>query len=278
MEFSAAAAYFDEDEIFDAYSDDLLFLGHTTPHDDHTSSGATSRRRTLVAAVDARAPARRVIRWHDSYWLVGNDNVDSFRGEAVRRSFGLKKSTGVMSLLTPGQAATGIAGVQFHAHKEYYRDMTDAMSSADFDTMWNVFCPFSEPVAKGMFLRQDNTLFRVRNVIPTVDEFLTAEADQFDADAIQQAVFTQGAALDFDTGAAPATTSVMVIQTDVPKYYTFRNEAESGNKPGDRTVFVAKSAVTPAVGDHLAMLGASWRVVTVVSEGDSWILRARMGS
>lgn len=278
MEFSDAAAYFNEDEIFDAYNDDLLFLGHTTPHDDHTSSGATSRRRTLVADVSARAPTRRVIRWHDSCWLVGNDNVDGFRGEAVRRNFGLKKSTGIMSLLTPGQAATGISGVQFHAHKEYYRDMTDAMSSADFDTMWNVFCPFSEPVVKGMFLRQDNTLFRVRNVIPTVDEFLTAESDQFDADAIQQAVFTQGGALDFDTGAAPVTTSAMVIQTDVPKYYTFRTEAEAGNKPGDRTVFVAKSAITPAVGDHLAMLGASWRVVTVATESDSWVFRARMGA
>lgn len=278
MEFSAAASYFNQDEVFDAYSDDLLFLGKTTAHDDHTSSGATSRRRTLTTDVDARAPARRVIRWYDSFWLVGNNNVDSFQGEAVRRTFGLKKSTGIMSLLTPGQAATGIAGVQFHAHREYYRDMTDAATSADYDTMWNVFCPFNEPVAKGMFLRQDNTLYRVRNARPSVDEFLIAEADQFDADAVQQAVFTQGAALDFDTGAAPAAVTAMVIQTDVPKYYVFRNEAESGNKPGDRTVFVAKSAVTPKVGDHLAMLGASWRVVTVASESDSWALRARMGA
>lgn len=276
MEFSSIASFFDQDEVFDAYTGQLLFLAHASAHDDHTSSGATSRRRTLTAAVAASAPARRAVRWYGTYWVVGNSNTDGFQGAEVRRNFGLKKSTGLVRALTPGQACLAAAGVALHAHKEYYRDMTDAATSADMDVMWNVFCPLGEPVLKGVFLEQGGALMRVRNVYQSVDEYLVAEADQFDADARQAAVFSGPAALEFDTAAAPSTTTVNVIQTDSQKFYVFANEAEAGSKPGDRTIFVAKSSLTPVVGQTLRMLGVDWRVVTVVSESDAWALRARV--
>lgn len=276
MEFSDAAAYFDQDEVFDAYTGESLFFAHTTPHDDHTSAGSTSRRRTLIAAVDTVAPARRAIRWYDTYWVVGDNNTDAFQGTETRRSFGLKKSSGLVNLITPGQACLAQAGaISFHAHLEYYRDMTDAMTSSEYDVMWNVFCPSGEPVTKGAFLTWGALLLRVRETYTTVDDFLVAEADQFDTDARQSAVFTQTSGLDFDTQSS-ASSTVAVIQTDVSKFYLFRAEAEAGMKPGDRTVFVAKSAITPAVGNTFTMLGVNWRVVIVAGEGDSWALRARL--
>ncbi len=276
MEFSNITSFFDQDEVFDGYTDAFLFLAHATAHDDHTSSGATSRRRTLTAAVDTVAPARRVVRWYDTFWLVGNNNTDGFQGDEVRRSYGLKKSTGLMAVLTPAQAALGDAGTPFHAHKEYYRDMTDALTSADMDLMWNIFCPLGEAVTKGKFLRQSGKLMRVRNVYQSVDEYLVAEADQLDDDALQVAVFSGPAALEFTTAAAPNTISASVIQTDSQKFYLFHNEAESGNKPGDRTVFAPKSSITPVVGQHVRMLDINWRIVTLASESDAWVLRLRM--
>lgn len=276
MEFSDAAEYFNDDQIFDAYTDALLFMAHTTPHDDHTSSGATSRRRTLIAGVSAFAPARRAIRWYTTYWLMGDSNTDGFLGSEVRRNFGLKKSTGLMQAVTPGAATLATAGVDFHAHKEYYRDMTDQLTSSDMDVMWNIFCPLGEAVLKGTFLIQGSTVFRVRNAYQAEDGFLVAESDQFDTGARQSAVFSGLAPLEFTAGAPPSTTTVNVIQTDVPKYYVFHNEAEASTKPGDRTVFVAKSAVTPVVGGHLQMLGVSWRIITIASEIDAYALRVRL--
>lgn len=276
MDIADAAAYFNRDEVFDAYTDVLLFMAHTSPHDDHTSSGATSRRRTMTAEVDTAAPGRRAIRWYGTYWIVGGDNTDSFLGSEVRRNFGLKKSTGLVHVVTPGQAASGQTGaVSFHTHKEYYRDMTDALTSADMDVMYNVFCPLGEPVYKGSFLLDGDLILRVRGTYESTDEFRVAEADQLDVDARQVAIFTGPAALEFTAGASPNTVTVDVIQTDVSKAYRFRNEAESGSKPGDRIVFVAKSALTPVVGGHLRMLDANWRIITLDTEADAWILRAR---
>ena len=276
MEFTDAASYFDQDEVFDAYTDEFLFLAHTKAHDDHTSSGATARRRTMTTEVQHLAPSRRVIRWYDTYWLMGNSNTDGFLGSEARRSHGLKKSTGVVQLATPGQACLGQSGTEFHAHKEFYRDMTDAATSSDIDVLWNVFCPSSEAVVKGSFIVHGTDLLRVRNTYLTIDEYLVAEADQFDADARQSAVFTGPAALEFTAATTPATITANVVQTNSAKFYEFRLEAEADKKPGDLTVFVAKSSLTPVVGGHLRLLGTNWRITMMVPEADSWALRVRV--
>jgi hypothetical protein len=275
MDLAEASSFFDDDPVRDAYSGALLFYGHTSAHDDHTSSGATARRRTLAAAPEAAAPARGVVDLYGEVWLVSNSNLDSFDGVPIRRSFGLKKSTGLMTALTPAQACLGQAGTDFHAHKEYFRDNQDARTGSDWDVMWNIFCPPSEPVAKGTFLRQGGTLFRVRNAYTTVEELVIAEADQFDADALQSAVFTS-AVLDLVTDRrGTTTTSAQVVQTDLQKYYAFRTQAEGNAQAGDRAVFVAKSALMPAVGIEFTLQGAKWRTLAVVSEQDAWMLHAR---
>lgn len=275
MDFSDVAAYFDEDQAYDAYTLDPLFLCHTTPHDDHTSSGATARRRTLTAAPGTEPPARRAIRLYGEFWLVGNNNPDSFQGQLVRRSFGLKKSSGLMEALTPGQAALGSAGTSFHAHKEYFRDNQNARTEAEWDVMWNIFVPPDEPVAKGSFLRQGDTLFRVRAAYTSIEELLIAEADEFDADAEQSVTFTSST-LNVATDTMVATSiATTAVQTDVTKFYRFRTQAEADHKPGDRTVFVAKSAITPKVGSNMTMLGTTWRVMMLESENDAWALQVR---
>ena len=276
MDFADVASFFDEDPVYDAYTGQLLFYCHTTPHDDQTSSGATARRRTMTTPDNTYAPPRGVVTLYGSAWLVSDSNPDAFQGVNVRRSYSLKKSTGAMALLTPGQAAAGAAGVSFHAQKEYFRDQADARTQSEWDTMWNVFCALAEPVTKGAFMRQDGVLLRIRNTYTSIDRFRISEADQFDDDAVQSVVFTSAGVPNLRTGMLDSTSlPASVIQTDVQKFYEFRTEGESAQKPGDRTIFVSKATLTPKVGAVISMLGEKWRVLAVVSELDSWALHAR---
>lgn len=276
MDLASASGFFSKDPVYDAYTGALLFYCHTTPHDDHTSSGATARRRTMTTAPGTTSPARGVVSIHGEVWLVSNSNIDSFGGAPVRRSYGLKKTTGLMQLLTPAEACLGSAGTSFYAHREYYRDMQDARTSADWDVMWNIFCPLGEGVAKGAFLRQGSTLYRVRNAYDTVEALVVAEADQLDTDAAQLLTFISTkrdlVTEQPTTVAAPAAG----IQTDPQKCYAFRTQAEGTLQPGDRAVYIAKSAYTPKMGNEFTMQGAKWRVVQVVSEADAWLLLARL--
>lgn len=277
MEFADAARHFDQDPAYDGYTGDLLFYCHTTPHDDHTSSGATARRRTMTATDVTAPPARRVVRIYGEHWLVADSNPDSVMGVNVRRSFGLKKATGLMTLLTPGEACAGAPGLPLYAHREYYRDMQDARTQSEWDVMWNVFVAPNEPVGKGSFLREGSTIFRVRSVYPSIDDLRIAEADEFDPDALQSVTFTTTGNLDLVTDQLETSSvTVQVIQSDSMKFYRYRVEAEADNKPGDRVVFVAAASIAPQPGATLAMLGANWRVLTSVIEGDARVLRVRL--
>lgn len=276
MDFIDVAQFFDDDPVYDGYTDALLFYCHTTPHDDQTSSGATSRRRTMTTIDGTTAPARGVVKVFAERWLVSGSNPDGFQGDNIRRSYSLKKSTGLMARLTPAEACLASAGTSFYAHKEYFRDNANARTESEWDVMWNIFIAPAEPVVKGTFLRQDSVLYRARTVYPTVDGYQIAEADQFDADAAQSVTFTTAGVLNLVTDTMTATSqAVSAIQTDVQKFYEFRTQAESTQQPGDRTVFVPKASITPKVGSQFTMLTESWRVLAVVSELDTWAVHAR---
>jgi hypothetical protein len=276
MDLIDASSYFDQDIVRDGYTNQMLFWGHTLPHDDHTSSGATVRRRTLVTEPGTQAPLRRVIQVNDEYWLVGNNNPDSFQGEIVRRNYGLKKSSGLASLLSPAEACLAAPGLKLHIQREYFRDVTDTQTSSEWDVMWNVFIPFNEPAAKGMFLRLGTSIMRIRNLYQSVDEFQVAEADELDVDAFQSLEFIKKSKPNLVTG-KQETESIRVtgIQIDFPKSYSFRLESEAKGEPGDRAVIVAKQSITPGVGGVFTMQGANWRVLSTVSSGDSWMLHVR---
>lgn len=276
MDLLAASSYFDEDEVLDGYTGQFLFLAHSNPHDDSTSSGSTVRRKTLVTEPHCEAPARRVISFNDEFWIVGNNNPDSFGGQLVRRNFGLKKSSGLGQLLTPAQAALGQPGYQMHLQRDYYRDTVDTQASSEWDTMWNVYCPFTEPVTKGMFLKLGTSLMRIRNLYPSVDEYLVAEADELDADVRQPVEFIKKGKVNLVAGKREDDSVLThVLQFEIPKSYSFRLEAEAETKPGDRAVVVPRSALTPTLGAVFNMLQVSWKVMSVVPGTDYWLLHAR---
>lgn len=276
MKFSNVARFFDKEAVYDAYTGVLLFKGQMLSPAEHVS-GDTFRRHTLSTAAGVVAPTRQAVNVMGDVWLIAKNNPDGFNGEIVRRNFTLKKSTGLLQLLTPAQACLGSAGTSMHAYKEYYKNTQNIPTEADLDTFWNIYCPSNEAVVKGSFFKEGSTVFRVRNAYPLPEGFTMAETDQFDGDAIQSVTFTVNGPLVKVTDTFPTVSvTTTAIQTDVYKFYRFSTESEDKQKPGDRTVFVAKSAVTPKILSQFTMLGKTWRVVAVVSEQDAWALHVKL--
>lgn len=277
MKLANASRHFNNDFVYDGYTNSFLFQAHTSAHDDHTSSGATARRRTMRTVPGTTPPARRVVKLGLDYWLVGNSNDDTFNSQTIRRSYGLKKSTGLMSALSPAAACLGNTGTPFHAQIEYYRDLSNPLTESELDTMFNIYCPFQEPITKGTFLRQNNLLYRVRNIYDTVDEYQIAETDGLDADALQTAHFTSNGEVSLVDDLRPMVSiTTGVIQTDDLKFYRFRDAAEADRKPGDLAVFVPASALAVQVGAEFDMLGQTWQVRSVQPELDAWALHVRL--
>lgn len=276
MRLRDAARYFDRDNVYDAYTNAFLFKSQMLSPAEHVS-GDTFKRHTLTTKDGISAPARNAIRISDYVWIVGNNNVDTFNNQVIRRNFTLKKSTGLIKLCTPAQACIGVGGVEMHAYREFYKEVTNTPTEADYTSYWDVYFPQNENIQQGSFFLENGRVFRVRLVYTTAEGFIVGESDQYDTDALQTAVFITTGKADLITDKpSSASISAPVVQTDIYKFYRFATEAEDKQKPGDRSVFVPKSSVTPAIGGKLTMLSKTWQIVAINSEQDAWVLHVRL--
>jgi len=278
MEFEDAAAFFNTTPVYDGYTNVLLFYARTSSHDDHSSSGATSRRRTLTTEPGNAAPLRSVVSTLGDRWLVGSSNIDNFDGAPIRISFDLKKVTALATLVTPGQAASNAAGVDLYIRHEWYRDQSDTMTSAAYYTMWNVFYAGTEPLVTGALLRlADGSLMRVRNQYLAQERLHIAECDQLDSDARQLAHFNTTGRLDIANDKLETDVrDAYILSLDVSKFFKYSDKADANYEPGDRLFLVAQTAVPdPKVGMQLTVGSARWQVMQVTPESDAWALRVR---
>jgi hypothetical protein len=277
MEFADVVSYFNNDPVYDAYTGAFVCYGHSKAHNDQSSAGATIRRRTLTTEVDATLPARGAIMLLGDPWIVGYSNVDSFQGEAIRRVWGLKRGVDAMYRLTPAEACAGSPGLLVYTQKELYRDMQNVKSFSDWDPLWSINIPPADGAGlHGMFFRQGATLLRVRGQYMEVDGLMVLEADEFEADALQQATFTTTATLNLVTDKLESSSITLpVVQGDSMKFYRYRTQIEADSQPGDRVVFVAAASAAPQPGSQLTMLGQTWRVLTSIVELDARVLRVR---
>ncbi len=278
MRLKDAAKHFDKERIYDAYSGAFLFKCQSAGFDDSSSTGATARRRTLSVAPGTTIPTRRAVKLFDEFLIVSAKTSDGFLGTEVRESYGMKKSTGLLQAVTPGQACLSTSSTPFHAYKSYFKDLINVQTSSQYDLFWNIYCWTGENVSRGTFLRDaTNRLFRVRNAYTDVEEFRVCETDELDADALQTATFVTNGVLNPVTDSYPSVTTVTgVIQVDFPKFYLFRTQNEAEVKPGDLTVFIAASVLTPKVGGVFTMAGKNYTIKAVVPELDSWAMHVRL--
>lgn len=277
MEFSDVTSFFNNDPVYDAYTGTFLFYGHSKAQNDRLSAGATTRRRSLTTEPAAVMPPRGVVSMLGDSWLAGTSNVDGFQGDAVRRIWSLKKSTGLMEIVSPAQACTGAAGYTLHVQKEMSNNEGNTGSFSDWDSLWDLYLAAGETAARGQFMREGATLYRIRNAYSDIEGFLILEADQFEADARQQATFTTTGTPDLVTDRqSPISITLPVVQTDSMKFYRYRTQTEADSKPGDRVVFVASASIAPQPNSQLTMLGSTWRVLTSIIEGDARVLRVRL--
>lgn len=98
MRLRDAARRFDETQAFDAYTLEDLFLCKFTSFDDHSSDGATARRRVLDVPKDTEIPARRAVKFlvdeaEEETWIVGASASDVYAGFVIRNSYSMKRAT-----------------------------------------------------------------------------------------------------------------------------------------------------------------------------------------
>lgn len=274
MRLKAAAKYFDDTPVYDAYTGQFLWNCQFSSFNDANAVGSTSTRRVLSIAPGLALPPRRAVRVFDDYWLVGDGNPDSWKGSVIRQSFNMKKATALVNLLTPGEACLGESGVQAFAQSIYFKDTVSTLNNADYDPFWNYFFSPTEPVSKGTFIRDGARLLRVRSAYLPLEDLRIGQSDEADS-GLLEAVFNTGVyvpATDSYTDVPVATT---VILLDFTKAFSYLSQGSEKVAAGDVGAMVAQSAINPDVGSTVSVSGAAWRIMGKDAQADAWLLHLR---
>lgn len=274
MRLKAAARYFDDTPVYDGYTGDYLWPCQFSSFNDANAVGSTSTRRILSIAPGLVLPARRAIKVFDDVWLVGDGNPDSWKGGVIRQSFNMKKSNGLVEVVTPAQACLGTAGTEAYAQQIYFKDTVNSLNNADYDPFWNFFFAPGEPVAKGAFLRVGAKLYRVRSDYVPLEDLRIAQSDEVDLGPLS-AVFTVGAYNAVTDSFTTTTVTTAVVMMDFSKAYAYQTKASERVAAGDMNALVAKSALTPDVGKLVFINSLDWKILSRESEQDAWLLHLR---
>lgn len=270
------AKHFDDIAITDGYTSAALWYAQISTFLGSSPDGSVAQKRVVSTAPDLVMPARRVITALGETYVVGSGILDGIYGRSIRKTYWTKLITDTFQILTPAQACLGSAGTTAKGRREYLKDLVNNQTDAEYDPFWEIFLASTETVAKGTFLKVGSTLYRARSVHLDDAGFTNAASDQLDAGAGVSVTFTQTGAFDpiTETYASGSVTTAGIL-LDRYKLYEQLTEADALNKPGDMSLIVAASAITPLVGRNLSIASRDWEVLTVTAELDAWHLHIR---
>jgi hypothetical protein len=274
VKLKAAAKYFDDTPVFEGYTGEYLWPCQFSSFNDANAVGSTSTRRILSIAPGLEIPVRRAIKVFDDVWLVGDGNPDSWKGSVIRQSFNMKKATSLAALLTPSEACLAAAGVNAYTQQIYFKDTVNSLNNAEYDPFWNFFLAPVETVEKGYFIRSGGKLHRVRSAYLPLEDLRIAQSDEVDAGPLD-ATFATGAYVPATDSYAAGSVATKVILLDCSKLYENQTKASTSVAKGDMSALVPKSALTPAVGKTVSVQSATWKILSVDSELDCWLLHLR---
>lgn len=276
MRLHDAARRFHSTQAYDGYTAAPVFKCSFSSFDDHSSDGATVRRRVINLTPSDVLPARRVVQIEGDRWIVSAGAVDDFAGTPIRQHYGMKKATDLANLLTPAQACAAAVGTRAYVQKHYFKDVVNSLTDGKIDTFWNVFVAPGEPIAAGTFLNCGGVILRARNTYLPVEGLVVAQCDTLDAGAFQTITFVANGVYTPSTDSfTTISTAVPSYSLDFPKLYRFRTVADDKQEAGDLSVLVPTASITPKIGAEFTTASDRWRVLSVQPEMDCWLLHCR---
>ena len=261
------ANHFDDISVNDAYAATFAFKGQFSSFEESSPDGSIAKKRTLSVKPGTVIPARRAISFFDETWIVGDGNTDGIFNRSIRTAYWMKKSVGLLELLTPSQLLTSAVGLQLHAAVEYLKDTVNAVSDTEYDPFWDVFVAINEPIVAGKFIRRGTDLYRIRGFHRESGGFILAQCDQLDMQSTPVA-FQAASSYDPITDRYTGTVITLPAVTLEPsKFYRYHTQTDPKFNAGDQTLVTTQSI---EIGTEVLFDSVMWRVLGHQQEHDAW--------
>jgi len=276
MKLTNAARHADTTLLKDAYTGANFAMGQISTFIDSNVDGSISQRRVLSIAPGIAILPRRAVTYAGERWLLGDTTTDMYKGVPIRQSIAGKKVTDAATILTPAQACLNAVGLLAYTQKVYWKDTVNPLTDSQYDPYYQFYFAYSEPVGRGSFLKLGSTFYRARTAYKALEGHAVAAADELDPDAFVVATLnSEGAYNPVTDSASGVPIGVTAIRLDMYKLNMYQTQADPRNQAGDLSLLVAKVSATPVAGQTVTIDAEVWRILTITSEQDAWLLHIR---
>lgn len=277
MRLSAAAAYFDDVPVLDAYSGVQACMGQVDPGEGVVRDALTVSRRVLSVVPGVTLPARGALRLLDTAFLVSAlPESDYFRGAAIRDNYVMHRADGLAEIKTILQELTNVAGTSAYAAMVWVKGSKEVDESSLVTNQLNVYLSSTESVAEGQIVKLLGKWFAVREVYNTPAGFLAAVADQLDAPNFETVSYAARVYVPATDNYTSTPTSVKALRLRWQSRFEYLGQASAKYQAGDDVVMVAAAAVAqPTTGDTITLSDGLRRVEAFYADGGMWHLHVR---
>ena len=280
MDLAAAAGFFDDQPVLDAYTKAFLYNGQPDLHDLSERDAATGWRRTLSSTnlVDS---SRGCVELDGEQFLTGRVVKDFFQNTIVRQYVMLHPTDSLVSYGFPESYLTQtIPLVEAYAATSWLKDRKFELQGAELYPEYTTFMHPVESPDYGMVIAiAPGDYLRVQSVSRQTGGLLAVTSFSMGADALQTIAYVASGAYDpaTDSSSASAPVSISAFVEFFRAAYHFTNNAAVKFERADMVVTVSKtSVIAPKPGDVLTDRGVVYRVLE--SQDDlhgSWLLHGR---
>lgn len=281
MEFTAAASFFDNQPVLDAYTGATLFMAQPDLYDAAVRDAETGWRRTLSTAA-AVFPARGCVQIANDRFVAGRSVRDYFQGEVVREHVLLHPTDQLIAAGFPAEfLAGGIIAVSFYAGLSWLKERKVETTTSETSTIYDVYCSVSETsVREGVILKtQDGNYLRVLGADLRSGGLMVLVTYELGADALRPVSYTATGAYDpaADSSSASAPILIDAFVEDFQSNYRYKTSAATKYDRADKVVTVRMSDLpNPVPGDLLEDQGETFRLLERQADpGGCWELHVR---
>jgi hypothetical protein len=261
MKLADVASYFDQTVAVDAYTGRNPIKLQLDLYDDSKRDGVTVERRIISLANGVKIPARGVVRFAETEWVVGRLNRDVFSGEVIRQKAIVQAADGLAQVRTAAQLLAAAPGTEAYAARAWEKSAKEIDESSEMFDVYSIFMHASEAVVEGQFISLSGELHVVRDVFTTEAGFKSALAEVVET-AVEDATYRSRVLNPVTEAWTPTDTSIKALQLRWQTWYRYDSRASERFLEGDE-VIVVQSEVPAKANDQLVRSGVVWRVLSV---------------
>lgn len=271
MKLSDVVKRFNQTPFFDAYTGIKLGVAQLDVFNDSMRDGMTVQRRVLEVEPGAQQPSRGVVEFHNTAWLTGITQLDSFKGSVIRKKWVLHKAEELASIFSLKNLLSDLNPIQAYAALVWEKTNSEVEIGSSRHNQLSIYLARAEDVPTDSIIWINGVYYTVLSSYPTAAGHQAAVSEQIEPNPLET-ITTKGDQWDPITETWTGGSTFKVFRLRWQSDFQYYSQATPNFERGD---LQAASLERPKNGTQLEMSDGTWAVVGSQERNDVFYLHLR---